>query len=305
MYTLTLDKGLPWSNSYEEDRRYLRILSTTLAVCLVIGIITPYVEIPQMETEPMAEEPPHRVRLLPETARPTPTPTVIPMPSETAKLQSKKITAEPKQEVSSPTPRTDIASIGVLAMQNKLSKLHTRDSNTSKTFTSAGTNSTQVHIESSQPSKLTENLTKDSGGIQGGVAHQAVLGAASLPDRSVSGQLDLNPGKTEVESETKARPAGQVRSQEDIQETLDLNKGAMYTLYNRELRTNPGLQGKLVLSITIAPQGHVSHCTILNSELNSESLERALISLVKSIHFGDKPESTFVSTKIPIEFFPQ
>lgn len=305
MYTLTLDNGLPWSNSYEEDRRYRRILLTTLAACLFIGIITPYVEIPQVETDTIAEQPPHRVRLLSETARPTPAPAVIPMPPETAKLQGTKITSGTRQEVSVPKARPDIASVGVLAMQNKLSKLRTRDSNTGKTFPSADTNYMQAGVESSEPSKLTENLTKDSGGIEGGVAHNAVLGTAILPDRSVSLRVGLNPSTTKIESGKVARPTGQARSHEDIQEKLDLNKGAMYTLYNRELRTSPSLQGKLVMSITIAPKGHVSHCVILSSELNSKSLERALVSLVKNIHFGNKPESAFVSTKIPIEFFPQ
>ena len=43
------------------------------------------------------------------------------------------------------------------------------------------------------------------------------------------------------------------RSIEEIQVVFDRNKSAIYSLYNRALRKDPTLQGKLVLSLTIAP----------------------------------------------------
>ena len=100
-------------------------------------------------------------------------------------------------------------------------------------------------------------------------------------------------------------PSGVVRSAEEIQEVLDRHKGAMYTLYNRELRNDPTLQGKLVMSITIAPAGTVSRCVILSSELGAVSLEQQLVALIKGIDFGNKPDVPAVTTKIPIEFFPR
>jgi TonB family protein len=96
-----------------------------------------------------------------------------------------------------------------------------------------------------------------------------------------------------------------VRSKESIQEVLDRNKGAMYTLYNRELRKDATLQGKLVLSITIAPSGNVTRCVILSSELDANVLETQLVALIKRLDFGNKPEVPEVTTKIPIEFFPR
>jgi TonB family protein len=96
-----------------------------------------------------------------------------------------------------------------------------------------------------------------------------------------------------------------VRSEEEIQEILDRNKGAMYTLYNRELRKDTTLQGKIVMRITIAPKGNVTRCVILSSELGSTSLEQQLIALIKRIDFGNKPGVPAVTTKVPIEFFPR
>jgi TonB family protein len=86
---------------------------------------------------------------------------------------------------------------------------------------------------------------------------------------------------------------------------LDRNKGAMYTLYNRELRKDATLQGKVVMSITIASAGKVTRCVILSSELDSASLEQQLLALIKRIDFGNKPGVPAVTTKIPIEFFPR
>ena len=104
---------------------------------------------------------------------------------------------------------------------------------------------------------------------------------------------------------TAALSSGVGRSEQEIQEILDRNKGAMYTLYNRELRKDTGLQGKLVMSITIATTGKVTRCVILSSELDATSLEQQLIVLIKGIDFGTKPGVPVVTTKIPIEFFPR
>src|SRR6185312_3276671 len=43
------------------------------------------------------------------------------------------------------------------------------------------------------------------------------------------------------------------RSEEEIATVFDRNTGAIYALYERALRVNPTLQGKLVLQFTIAP----------------------------------------------------
>jgi TonB family protein len=79
----------------------------------------------------------------------------------------------------------------------------------------------------------------------------------------------------------------------------------MYTIYNRALRHDATLQGKLVLKLTIAPSGRVTRCTIIDSELNAASLEKQLIRLIKGIDFGNKPGVPVVTTKVPIEFFPR
>jgi len=93
------------------------------------------------------------------------------------------------------------------------------------------------------------------------------------------------------------------RSIEDLQLVFDKNKGAIYTIYNRALRRDPSLQGKVVLKLTIAPSGRVTQCTIVSSELNNPKLERKLVARVKLFRFGKKKVDVMVTT-YPIEFLP-
>ncbi|NND65552.1 MAG: TonB family protein, partial [Gammaproteobacteria bacterium] len=85
--------------------------------------------------------------------------------------------------------------------------------------------------------------------------------------------------------------------------TFDQNKAAIYAIYNRALRTDPTLEGKLVLQLTIDPSGAVTQCKVVSSQLNSPELEAKLIRRVKLFNFGARNVGTVTTTK-PIDFFP-
>jgi TonB family protein len=93
------------------------------------------------------------------------------------------------------------------------------------------------------------------------------------------------------------------RSQEEIELVFDRNKSAIYALYNRALRDNPALMGKVVMQLTITPSGEVTDCRILSSELGDAELERKLVARVRMFRFEDKDVEAITTTK-PIEFFP-
>ena len=304
MPAMTLQASPPWSVSHEEDRRFRWILTQTLAVSLVIGAITPYIRLPQPDAGIEQELPPRRVHLLAEQPKPAGRPAALPAtPVVTAPPKPQTM---PEQAPTAPvvTPRQKAASSGVLAMGDALTELRT---NVPQTDAKPGRENTGTEVvkDSPQPSVLTANVTRGSGGIAGGVAHQSVLGEAGLPDREGSRPGGSNAGSEAARGQRSSGPPGMVRSQEEIQELLDRNKGAMYTLYNRELRENASLQGKLVMSITIAPAGNVTRCVIFSSELGSVSLEQQLVALIKRIDFDSRPGAAVVTTKIPIEFFPR
>ena len=302
MSTMTLQASTPWSVAHEEDRRFRWILAQALAVSLLAGVITPYIRLPQPGAGMEQELPPRRVYLLAEQPKPASQP--APLASPPAVTEQPQTAPERPPVAPVATPRQKAASSGVLALRDALTELRAAAPQPSA-GTAAESGVTEVYQEDDQPATLTANVTRGSGGIEGGVDHASVLGAAGLPDRK-EGRHDSSVAGGEATGErTPSGPPGVVRSQEEIQELLDRNKGAMYTLYDRELRKDASLQGKLVMSITIAPQGHVTRCVILSSELNSVSLQQQLVALVSRMNFGNKPGATVVTTKIPIEFFPR
>ncbi len=154
-------------------------------------------------------------------------------------------------------------------------------------------------------SLITSRIGKSSGGINT-AALSRNTGGGGLGSREI----------TQVESPVEAiGPVGGAaqrtggasdkasRSREEIERVFDRNKGAIYALYNRALRQNPALQGKLVLRLTIAPDGRVTFCEVVSSELGDPELEQKLVQRVLLFQFEPKDVEPVTTTK-PIDFFP-
>ena len=93
------------------------------------------------------------------------------------------------------------------------------------------------------------------------------------------------------------------RSIEDIKLVFERNKGAIYAIYNRALRDDPALQGKVVLELKIAPGGEVTGLRIISSELKAEELEKRLLARIRAFDFGAKDVEVMVVTW-PVDFLP-
>ena len=93
------------------------------------------------------------------------------------------------------------------------------------------------------------------------------------------------------------------RSIEEIKLVFERNKGAIYAIYNRALRDDPALQGKVVLELKIAPSGEVAGLRIVSSELKAEDLEKKLLARIRSFDFGAKDVDAMVVTW-PVDFLP-
>nr|WP_237457365.1 AgmX/PglI C-terminal domain-containing protein [Pseudomaricurvus sp. HS19] len=97
---------------------------------------------------------------------------------------------------------------------------------------------------------------------------------------------------------------GPSRTDEEIQIVFDRYKAALYRIYNRELRNNPLLKGKMVLKLTIEPDGSVSFATVESTNMDSPSLSSEVISRVKRFNFGPKDGVPPVTILYPIDFLP-
>src|SRR6185437_2794009 len=97
---------------------------------------------------------------------------------------------------------------------------------------------------------------------------------------------------------------GASRTDEEIQIVFDRYKSAFYRDYNRELRRNPTLQGKMVLKLTIEPDGAVSMCQLQSTDMDAPDLVTLVVNRVKTINFGPKDGVQVVTIVYPIDFLP-
>jgi protein TonB len=93
------------------------------------------------------------------------------------------------------------------------------------------------------------------------------------------------------------------RSLEDIKLVFERNKGAIYAIYNRALRDDPSLSGKVVLELRIAPSGEVTSLRLVSSELKDAELERKLLARIRQFDFGAKEVEVMV-VSWPVDFLP-
>jgi hypothetical protein len=93
------------------------------------------------------------------------------------------------------------------------------------------------------------------------------------------------------------------RAIEDVRLVFERNKGAIYAIYNRALREEPALQGKVVLKLTIAPSGGVVDCRIESTELHKPDVESKLLARIRQFDFGAKDVNEMV-VSYPLDFLP-
>ena len=93
------------------------------------------------------------------------------------------------------------------------------------------------------------------------------------------------------------------RSVEQIKLVFERNNGAIYAIYNRALREEAGLQGKVMLKLTIAPSGSVVDCRLESSELRTPELEAKLLARMRQFDFSAEDVDQMVVTW-PVDFLP-
>jgi outer membrane biosynthesis protein TonB len=136
------------------------------------------------------------------------------------------------------------------------------------------------------------NLSRDTGGV-------------ALAGRSTT-RVDA-PAEEQATAASTVRSVNRSkkseRSIEKVRKVFDANKGAIYAIYNRALRKNPDLLGKIVLELIIEPDGRVSDCRVVSTELNDKKMVAKLVRRVQLFDFGERDVAV---TKIsyPVHFLP-
>lgn len=303
---------LPWTISADDRHRFRRILTPVVAVTLICSILFPFLPVPEKSKDMVEPLPPRYARML-LTPKPTPPKPVIkpkpePQKVEPPKAERKTPTPEAKKPVTpapepkaKPSARERASHAGLLAFSDDLASLRSdvvlphHDHPLQKAAASAAPKIERALItrraEQGGKGIDTAKLSRDTGGKPSAVSHSTEQVKSDLP------QTEQN------RSGTHRRDGLPTRSDEAIQLVFDRNKGKLYSLYNRALRTNAGLRGKVVLRLAISPSGEVLKCDIVSSELNDPQLEKRLLTRIRMFDFG---ALDVVSTEVtyPIDFFP-
>jgi TonB family protein len=325
---------LPWTVSEEEERRFRRILKRVLIACVLFSLIMPWLPVPKVDRSKEEELPPRLAKLLLEREAPPPAPVVRkPEPeAPAAKPQPEVTKPEPKKppvtEARKPEPakppgerieaaRRKASGVGLLAMKDELADLRgapvaaqlQKDIKPGPGVGSGSGPGVGAGRSAGLPARslITANATGGSGGINTSSLSRDT-GGGGLAGRSttaVQGVVGGEGGGGAGGGGTLRRGASgkASRSIEDIKLVFDRNKGSIYAIYNRALREDPTLQGKVVVKLTIAPSGQVSDCQLVSSELRAPDLERKLLVRIRQFDFGARAVDTMVVT-YPIDFLP-
>ena len=307
--------ALPWEVGLEEDQRLRELLKRSAIAAVVLTILFSLLPLPELARDEVEEVPERFAKLLLEKPKPPPPPPVVQQPEpepEPLKPEPEKVVEtkpEPKPEIPKPEPKIDRTEearkkvAGMLPFADDLADLRDNQAvaavKTNRQLAGAAGEATR-----SERSLITSKVGKASGGINT-ASMSRDTGGAGLVGRDTttvsSTVAGLEASGPEVERTSDSDRAA--RSREEIEMVFDQNKGAIYSLYNRALRRDPTLQGKLVLRLTIEPSGVVSNCEIVSSELQDDELKRKLVQRVKLFRFLSKDVEAVTTTK-PIDFFP-
>ncbi|HEX5311816.1 AgmX/PglI C-terminal domain-containing protein [Aquabacterium sp.] len=152
---------------------------------------------------------------------------------------------------------------------------------------------------------ITSNASGGSGSLNTGPASRSVS-SGGLAGRATTVVVDDTAARAAAGAAKRAAASAAAkapRSPEDIRMVLARNKGALDAIYNRALREDPTLQGKVVFEIKVAPTGEVLSCKVVFSDLHSPALEAKLVARIRMIDFGAK-DVDVTTEKYPLDFLP-
>ena len=301
---------LPWTADAEQEREFQRLLGRILLSVLLLSLVWPFIPTPAPDPYEVVEIPPRIAQLLLEEkpVPPPPPPKVDEPETDTSEPEPEQVVEKEPEPEPEPVPdRTEVAreqaQAALMPFADDLADLVDKDLLNSVVDSRVLTTSV-ASAERNTRSMITSKVGTASGGINT-AALSRNTGGSGIAGRDIT--LVASPVAGIGQSAGGARRTGTSgkasRSREEIELVFDKNKGVIFALYNRALRMDPSLEGKLVLRLTIAPSGDVTFCEIVSSELGDLELERKLVQRIKLFQFEARDVEPITTTK-PIDFFP-
>jgi protein TonB len=302
---------LPWTADWSQERKYKRLLGGIFLGVAVLGLVWPFIPAPEPDPYEIIEIPPRIAQLLlEEEPLPPPPPEPEPEPEpdeepeqvvETEPEPEPEIIPEPEPEVDLEEVAREQAQAAFLPFAEDLADLVDKDLLDS--VDDDDLTASVGEAERNERSMITSKAGTASGGINTASLSRNT-GGSGIAGRNTTQVASPVAGLGDAGGAQRTGTSGKAsRSREEIELIFDKNKGAIFSLYNRALRANPSLEGKIVLRLTIAPNGAVTMCEIVSSELGDPDLEQKLVARIKLFQFEAKNVEAITTTK-PIDFFP-
>lgn len=316
---------LPWSSSIDDDKRFTKILLAFLVAMLVVSAIVTVINLPEVTRAEKEKLPPQLARVVLEKQELPP-----PKPIEPPKPEEKKPEVKPEEKKPEPLPvekpvqkprepakappkealekaREQAANSGVMQFKDDLAEM--REMMQTSAVETAATTVTNSTGEAAQVDRamVTSGAKVASGGINT-AALSRDTGGVALSGRETtkvkSGLADGTKKSTQAAAGNDNGAGGAARSEEDIRKVMNQHKGAIDLIYNRALRQNASLQGKMVVKIVIDPNGKIVEASLVSSELGDPDLEAKILQRIRLITF---PASNVMRTTLnqAFDFFPR
>ncbi|MBO1894778.1 AgmX/PglI C-terminal domain-containing protein [Shewanella sp. BF02_Schw] len=302
----------------KQDKLFKQILWLLLLVYVVFAVVVPMLEQIELPREVKEQVPPQLAKIIlqekqlpppvkPEVKPPEPLPEPEPAPPE-EKAPEKPVEQAVKPQVVQPVTRDaakeKASTSGLAAMKDELFSMREAfDIKPTAQRKLDQTTSQEVKVKrdllAGAANKQTDSLAKST--ISKTVAAGSLTGNETQQIRLAKEEVLASQGAVS-EKASQASQNGQ-RSEAALRRTLEANKSRLYSLYNRALRKDPFLKGKVMFEIVIQPNGNISKVTIKSSELNNPKLERQLTLVLRSISFPAE-KVALMTTIWAIDFFP-
>ena len=144
-------------------------------------------------------------------------------------------------------------------------------------------------------------LAGSNGGVTG-LSHSGVAAQAEALGREIMVFSDLSNMSTTTSSGSDTYSS---RSGEEIAELVAEKRGSVMYVYNKHLRTDPLLMGRVEVAMIIHPSGRVSDVEIVSSNMYNVAFELELTRSIEQWRFGSVSENEGpIPIQLPLTFSP-
>ena len=312
--TAILEPGLPWVET-NEDRNFRRLLITLLVIFLVAGMVLDSLQLPEITQKKLVDVSPRLARLILEKQKIKPPPPEIVKPKSEQKKKAEKPKEKKKEKPKvvkkeAPKQKTKLArevaqQSGLIALSDELADLRESFDLDNIAELPQQTTGKQATELASASDVLSSQAKKSSGGITTNTLTRKIETSelATRKTTTVTSNIETTQAAKSTGAGTSQSGRTATRSAEEVERVFQKNKGAIFSIYNRALRKNPSLAGKVVVELTIDPNGRVIKVTIVSSELDDKKLERKLVLKIKKFVFASANVPQ-ITVSYPIDFLP-